>query len=91
MNVIGLKKCPKCGFKELYGCHNYYTVGDPFFCPKCKTPMDYTPYQFCNCYLSDKEYQKTWDLLQKHLDTLDYITTEISPGVIRQEWVGLPD
>lgn len=90
MNVIGLKKCPKCGHKELYGCHNYYTIGAPFKCPKCGSGMDYSPFRAVDGHLPDEAYQKTWDFLQANIATLDFKIIELKPGHIRIEWTGLP-
>ena len=90
MNVIGLKKCPKCGFKELYGCHNYYTIGAPFICPQCGTTMDFAPFKYSIDHVSDEEYQKTWNLLQRNLATLDFITKpKDKKGTVTLEWVGI--
>lgn len=72
VSVIGLSKCPKCGFKEIYGCNNYYTTGAPFKCHKCKTMMDYAPYQYSDGHVSEKQYNKTKTLLESHLETLDF-------------------
>ena len=91
MNVIGLKKCPNCGFKELYGCHNYYTTGAPFNCPKCDTAMNYVPYAMDNSYVSDEEYEKVENLLEKNLETLDYVVTEKERGALTIKWVGIRD
>ena len=89
MNVIGLKKCPKCGYKELYGCHNYYTIGAPFFCLKCNNIMNYAPYKECDNYISDKEYNKIMDYLEEHLETLDFEFKEKKNGIFRLIWKGL--
>lgn len=91
MNIIGLKKCPNCGFKELYGCHNYYTTGAPFICPKCKTEMEYAPYKMNQGHISDEEWQKTLSLLEKNLKTLDFsfVEKKTKEGIFTLKWTGI--
>lgn len=88
-SVIGLKKCPKCGLKQLYGCHNYYTIGAPFKCPNCGSEMSYAPYKMTNKYLSDEAWEKTWNFLDRNLKTLDFETIEGDQGRMTIKWVGL--
>ncbi len=88
-SVIGLKKCPKCGLKQLYGCHNYYTTGAPFKCPNCGDEMLYAPYKTTNEYLSDEEWEATWNLLDKNLKTLDFEIIEHGQGRVTIEWLGI--
>ena len=90
MNVIGLKKCLRCGHKELYGCHNNYTIGAPFICPNCSAVMDYASFQYTPDYVTDEEYQKTWDFLKANLATLDFITKTDGDGCLTVNWIGLP-
>ena len=89
MNVIGIKKCNKCGKKEVYGCNNYYTVGQPFFC--CHKMMDNAPYLCSFTHMSKKKFDKIWNYFEKNIDNIDYkiIPDEKHEGVISIKWVGV--
>jgi hypothetical protein len=89
MNIIGLKKCSKCGHKDVYGCHNYYTIGAPFRCPKCKHLMDHAPYKAYSGYVSDKQYNKTFKYFKEHIETIDYEIIEKGKGIINIVWKGV--
>jgi len=89
MNIIGLKKCPNCKFKDIYGCHNYYTIGAPFTCPKCGELMVYAPYKWASGYVSDEDYNRTLNYFKDNLEKIEFQVIDKERGTIEIKWIGI--